>query len=517
FWVLWGTLLFAATRTTSPLARRLLTLAAVLATLQLAAEVLVLGRWVNYSSILSLGTQVLFIVAVGVVVLACFVDRWGRRNSSDLQASWNATFAAAFVSLCIVMGTSIAAGRSLLLADVVIGAHYYSWFPENWKAGYVGEQMEPPILPAIGQYRSDDPAVFPQHLAWARSSGINLIIFDWWPDRVAVKRRILDNVHRTDGAWHGMRFAIHYETLDLKTPEKEPRPGEPANMLVLDEGRAQRMAKHWEHIARTYMDDPAYFRVDGRPVLFLYATRHVLGDVRRYVAEAREHVLQTTGQRLFLVGDEVYFNVPTLAPDGTPILLPEQQPDWSRLSAFDAITGYNPFDSSRKEHAGSAGRARFLADVAALYDRYRRVAHAAGQMFIPTVLPGYNDRGVRLATDHFVVPRQGPSPGESFFEEALRQWALPFLDEQHPMLAVTSWNEWNEGTQIEPTRPSPETNRDRSESGDRFSAGEILSGYGCRNLVVLRRFFASPGAAAGTRGADECLAELLGSGVPGVP
>src|SRR5262249_59016620 len=121
--------------------------------------------------------------------------------------------------------------------------------------------------------------------------------------------------------------------------------------------------------------------------------------------------------------------------------------------------------------------------------RFRAVASTAGIPFIPTVLPGYNDRVLRPREDHFVLPRFYGT--ESFFRRALETLATPFWRDTG-FVIVTSWNEWNEGTQIEPAEPSPPTADDGTPE-HAFSKGELLHGYGTEHLDELRRFIDAAG------------------------
>jgi hypothetical protein len=366
------------------------------------------------------------------------------------------------------------------------GAHYYLWFPYNWKHGHIADELRPKIKPLAGRYSSKDAEVFSKHVAWAKSSGLDFFIFDWWPERKDLRAIIYENVRKQSKEWDGLKFAIQYETLDLKSSERSKIPGEDPNMLTMTPERARRMKLNWEHIAKHYMHRDTYLKVNGRPVLFVYAARHMLGPVAKAVREAKAHVKAKTGLDLYLVGDEVYFNVPEYRR-GFVRLKAELEPNWSRLTAFDAITCYNPYDSGRTRHAGVKGAESFISDVSKLYSHYRKVSRAAGIPFIPGVLPGYNDRGVRLNEDHFVLPRQ-LEDGDSFFDTALEQLVAPFLDPQAPVFAITSWNEWNEGTQIEPTVLSGFSNADSSEPYSYYTKDEWYSGYGCQHLEELGDF-----------------------------
>ena len=107
---------------------------------------------------------------------------------------------------------------------------------------------------------------------------------------------------------------------------------------------------------------------------------------------------------------------------------------------------------------------------------------------IPLALPGYNDRAVRPAAGHYVIPRAwAPGAGEgSFLAEWLERFTLPLVDARLPMLLVTSWNEWSEDTAIEPAAPASATHLDGSPSGVAYTQGFRYEGFGTRYLEVLR-------------------------------
>lgn len=402
----------------------------------------------------------------------------GPRRVSDL-------FAPAAVPLLLLFG--------LLAQDpyrgaVQIGAHYYSWFPENWYAGHIGAKLEPKVLPELGEYKSSRPEVFRQHTQWAAEAGIDFFIFDWWPQRPDIGKRIYQNI-RDPKALNGLKFSLHYEALDLREPGDPPIPLADEGVVFMSRKRAWRMKKHWEYLAKHYMKRPEYLRIDGKAVLYVYASRHLVGPLAKAVREAKDHVLKTTGVELFVIGDEVFFNALIYTTGKGVLLLPDFIPAWERLAGFDALTAYNPYDESRAHHGGLRGAEMFLRDVETLYRKYRQIAATIGIPFIPTVLPGYNDRGVRPDENHYVVPRLLDSAGaESFFRRSLQQVADPFVDHAYPFISITSWNEWNEGTQIEPSTLSPASKNDSSESGQYYSAAELHVGYGRRFLEELREF-----------------------------
>ena len=366
-----------------------------------------------------------------------------------------------------------------------IGAHYYSWFPENWRYGDIGAKVLPPVRPLLGEYKSDDEQVIAQHAAWAKGAGISFFVFDWWPQRIFVRDNVAANAAFLEKAGQ-MKFSVMFESSDLKQPGDWAPAGEPDNVIYLTPQRVWRMKKHWAYLAKHMMGMAQYLRIEGRPVLFVYSTRHLVGPVGEAMQEARSYVKDSTGIDLYLAADEAFFNVVGHEEQRGFFLRAEDEPDWQRIAAFDALTIYNPYDSSRRQYAGQSGAPAFLADVEKLLYRYRAVAATAGLRLIPGVLAAYNDRGVRPAEDHFVVPRHwGEKEEKTFFAESLKRWGLSLLSETNAVMTITSWNEWNEGSQIEPAAASPATRRDISATGSELTQGESYEGYGFEHLEQL--------------------------------
>jgi hypothetical protein len=259
-----------------------------------------------------------------------------------------------------------------------------------------------------------------------------------------------------------IRFALLYESLEAL----EGR----ALRVVFDEATIDRLLGDMDYAASRYLAHPRYLRIDGRPALFLYVSRNFEGRHRDGLGALRRR-LATRGLPVYLVGDEVFWH----------------EPRRGRMRLFDAVTAYTLYDWPRRDFAGYAGAAALLRAAGAQLARHRAMATRAGVGFVPAVIPGYNDRGVRPDEEHPVVPRRfGPEAEEGGpFAEALRTVGLPHLDDRTRLLLLTSFNEWHEWTQIEPTRPSPATTRDAS-GRDRFTTGLAHGGYGLRYLELLR-------------------------------
>ena len=108
---------------------------------------------------------------------------------------------------------------------------------------------------------------------------------------------------------------------------------------------------------------------------------------------------------------------------------------------------------------------------------------------IPDVQPGVNTRGVRLVVNEPAEPRQW-LPGESSgstIQHFLDQIAAPVVEPSLPVVFVTSWNEWNEDTAVQPVGGTP-TSQDNSPTGMEYTQGYTYGGEGDSALAAIRNF-----------------------------
>lgn len=373
----------------------------------------------------------------------------------------------------------------------LVGAYYYLWNPENFSGGTLRAHLAPPQLPSSSQVDSSRPATAARDITNARRAGIDFFAIDWWPDDPGYSGR---DYRQADAAMKDflaapdiskMKFAMFYETWNLG----------------FDGGREStpvtfRMELHFESdllsFADHYFGNPSYLRIHGRPVVFLYLTRTLTGDVAAMMQGART-VLEAHGYDPFFIGDEVYWRVTpqTVNPAG-PVLT--TAPQVNRIEQFDAVSSYtlyygdpDPFLGPIADFTTYPGATDLVGDERRLLEEYR-TATGGRVPVVPDVGPGFNDRGFRLLTNHPAQPRQwraGAGPA-STLDHLFREVAIPELDPALPMVMVTSWNDWNEDTAIEPVGGTA-TRADDSPSGSSYTQGYAYGGEGHAALGVLRR------------------------------
>ncbi|MBT3294295.1 MAG: hypothetical protein HN919_01095 [Verrucomicrobia bacterium] len=360
----------------------------------------------------------------------------------------------------------------------LVGAHYYMWFPRNFRHGFLRGRLSPKQEPVLGLYDSQDVAVVEQHIAWCSRYGIDFLTLDWWP---STKKRetLIPNAILEARNIGDIKFCIFYETWALGFDAM-------IGATELDEAATARMINDLTRIADGLFDHPSYLRIDGRPVVVLYLTRTLTGPFAEAIARVRS-ALAERGHDVFLLGDEIFWKVSPVVPPGvTPHPLVEE-PQVARIELLDAITAYNMYENAHTNQRGYGAESTFMQDVGATYADYRE-ASREGAYFVPGILPGYNDRGVRLNVNHYTIPRQwSPDAAEgSFFEEAFDRLGFPHMDERLNMLLITSFNEWNEDTAIEPLRSATASSKDGSRSGKAYTEGFTYSGFERRYLEVVR-------------------------------
>ncbi|KAL3910787.1 MAG: hypothetical protein SGARI_001955, partial [Bacillariaceae sp.] len=300
-----------------------------------------------------------------------------------------------------------------------------------------------------------------EHLRMSRQGNCRVWIASWFGidsrEDITLQETVLDVLESDPD----QRIAIHYETnavLRYKDGDGnifhtlDGKPDDP------DDG----VANHMIHFCNNYFNHPNYYFVQGnRPVIFLYLSR-VLDNggqlnkideqetggtwdsyefLEEVVKTMRDTAIATCQMDPFIVGDHV-FNAYLASRDAAAFQL------------LDAVTGYDVYghlDDGRNGFAGEELES-FMEEQA----KWKDEANKENCAYIPTVTPGFNDRGFRLRTSGAA---EAMSLSRKLTEEASEgsllaksiELSLGLLDPAADnLMALTSFNEYHEDTQIEP-------------------------------------------------------------------
>jgi len=88
----------------------------------------------------------------------------------------------------------------------------------------------------------------------------------------------------------------------------------------------------------------------------------------------------------------------------------------------------------------------FLRNLDKVYQKFYSYARSHNLCFIPTVIPGYDDRNLRGLSRPILERKEG-----KFYEDF---WGIAqkYLDPSLKIALITSFNEWHEGTEIESSK-----------------------------------------------------------------
>jgi glycoprotein endo-alpha-1,2-mannosidase len=315
-----------------------------------------------------------------------------------------------FLASCLLI-VALASGRLEGAVPRRVMAFYYPWYGTADGPGGAGrvahwgridaekkDISESTHYPALGAYDSHDPNVIDQHCRWAKRAGIDTLIVSWWGHGSYCDRAmqtILDVCGR-----HGLTACIYYETVP------SPQTAETAAQDILK-------------VLRKYGEHPAYLKIMDRVVVFVYGRAlQEIGLTGWFKALGIINSRKPAPVGLMAIGDQFSYGAARVF-DGL-----------HTYNTAGLLQGMTP-DEVRKWAPGTYRAWVELADVAG----------RMGKISALTVIPGYDDTKIRkpgLAVKRF--------DGELY----RAQWDAAIEADPHWVL-ITSFNEWHEGSEIEPS------------------------------------------------------------------
>jgi glycoprotein endo-alpha-1,2-mannosidase len=286
-------------------------------------------------------------------------------------------------------------------------AFYYGWYgnPQvshewrHWKNVDLGNERVENIadFPAYGAYDSHDPAIVDRQATAAHAAGITGFIASWW-GRDSFEDRGMQLLLAA-AAKHKLAVSAYYEKIA----------GEDAA------SRIKAAVGDIDYLLSRYGSDKAWLRAGEKPVLFIYgrALRELSpADWQEVIA----HVRRDNPNGVVLIADSL---------------------DAKFGSIFDGASTYNI--TGQTQHK-TQPEIRAWAHAA-----YPKMVAAAGPGKISTltVIPGYDDRNTGRSPPRPVTDRWGGETYHVLWQEAIA--AVP------DYVLITSWNEWHEGSEIEPS------------------------------------------------------------------
>lgn len=348
------------------------------------------------------------------------------------------------------------------MSDLKIGAYYYpGWhgckvrdasFPRGWSEWNLVRDCQPrfaghdqPKEPLWGFENEADPVVFSKKLAAAQDYGVDFFIFAYYWSR---GRRLLEGALNEGflkaSNRNGSRFALMWAN---RMPRKV-MPVKDAAAKLIDPSRLVYTDPHDFvefvcFVADHYFCQPEYFKVNGACYLSIFDTAFFIKQLgvelaANAIKEARA-CLEQKGMQLHLVAID-------------PIA--EHQPLLKGIG-FDSVTHYVFLPDWNGDYLQD-----FNECAANRIPQWANYQPATGLPYVPVVTPGWdaNPRAVDYGKEK---PQRYPwspiitgSNPRNFadFLQAAREFAEKKSTFPHPMLLISSWNEWSEGHYLEPDK-----------------------------------------------------------------
>ncbi len=270
-------------------------------------------------------------------------------------------------------------------ADPLVLAFYYTWFDENsWNYDQLSD------LPAE-PYVSRDRSVMGRQIDQAKAAGIDGFLVAWYGPGGDNQTEPNLTALLEEAAARNFKIGILFET----------------DSPFL--GGTGAIADALQHALSVHANQPAFLRVDGRPVIFFW--------------------------RPTIYGVESWRAIRNQVDPGYGSVWIAEGVDTSYLAVFD---GHHLYSNTWNPPADlSYTNQKFAGQVA-----QGRQTYGGYKFWVATVMPGYNDLRIR-PNGGFAQDREGGAYYERSWQAAIGS---------HPnWIVITSFNEWPEGTYIEPS------------------------------------------------------------------
>ena len=295
------------------------------------------------------------------------------------------------------------------LPSYKVAAFYYPWYrgqsgkPQYWHWNQ-NDHIPPDDIasdyyPELGPYSSLDPTIIDQHMQWIHKAGVGVIIVSWWgqnrQNEQEIIPRILDIAEK-----YGVKVAFHIEPYDGRSAEK----------LVGD----------IKYIYENYGNHPAFFRSTS-------TSRFITNEQAKGMFFVWSVGVNNNLEKK-AVGPEYWRkavdSIHSLY-NGSLIIANTDDSSWIEAGHFDGLYNYATLNKD------------------ADFSWSRSLPPNA--LYIPSVIPGFSAQRVGYPADQFLAREDGDTYNS--------QWTSALSTGVEPaMVTITSFNEWHEGSMIEPIK-----------------------------------------------------------------
>lgn len=325
------------------------------------------------------------------------------------------------VALC---GLTAMMSAGVASATPEIGTYYFpGWHRDSFsgdKDGWAPIRAFPDREPQRGWYDDSDPKVLAGQADEMKAAGINFVVFDWYFEHSAVQAAAPLDAY-------------------LKLPDGVPK----ASILWARHGKSPpTTAVEWQAIVKLWVDyarTPNFYRIGGEPVVVIFDT----GRMAREAALAGSDLtgwVQQVQDAMKSAGLPPFHFIAGVWNGDDPAI------GQAARAGFKGITSYN-----YSRAPGDKRPARGFIERDAMYRRvWEKMAD--NRFGLPTMLPltaGWDKSAWGGSVDRLA---DTSTPSTDQFRTHLSAARSFMRDKKLNSAVVCCWNEYGEGSVIEPTR-----------------------------------------------------------------
>jgi hypothetical protein len=312
-----------------------------------------------------------------------------------------------------------------------------------------------PKVPLWGYGDESDPLIMAKKIDAAADNGVDAFIFDWYYYQDGpFLDACLDKGYLKAANRQRVKFALMWANHDWNDLHPHAR-GAPYQLLYPGKVTPEKFDEICDHIIKDYFSQPSYWKIDGKPYFSFYELTRLMENFGS-IAATREALDRFRAKAKAAGFPGINLNAVAW---GQPILPGENKPvnltKVIKELGFDSVTSY-----VWVHHAPLNQLQTDYNTVRDTYNRYwTRAATAYGVPYYPNVSMGWDPSPRARQEDaygNFGYPFTNTITGNTpaRFKEALEIARDRMAKQQTPgvpqVLTINSWNEWTEGSYIEP-------------------------------------------------------------------
>ena len=324
-----------------------------------------------------------------------------------------------FTAPLVVARTGYVPEPKPVRGPVDVGVYYFPGWDNvtRWQP----VQKFPERKPVLGWYREGNPEVADWHIKWAVEHGITFFAYDWyWSQGTRQLEHGLHDAYFNSRYHHLLKFCLLWANHN------------PANTSTHEDCLA--VTRYWiDH----YFRRPEHLSIDGKPVMIIFSTDRLTADlgsagVKNAFDAMRAECRKAGFKGLHLIACVGNVNAARRAA----------------AEGYDAVTAYNWPGLGM---TGSGNRAPYETLVTAYRQHWESLIAKSPIPLSPLPLCGGWDSRPWHGENNLIRYGRTPELFKRHLIDAKNLLAtIPQRPESPPMILVEAWNEWGEGSYIEP-------------------------------------------------------------------